>query len=364
MLENIFIQNKLKEIKKKIFLLGGYFNYKKYQKQLLKIKKKLQNPIIWKNINDLLSLNKKKAKIESILLNLDNINKDIIDIDELINLAIYSNDKKILIESIKILFQIEKKINNLKLQKFFFKKYDKKNCFIDIQSGSGGVESQDWAKIIMKMYLKWAIKKKYQVNIINKSSGEIGIKSSTIHIIGKYAFGWLRTESGIHRLVRKNPFHSSGRRHTSFASTFIYPEIKDDIDILIKMEDLRIDVYRASGAGGQHVNRTESAVRITHIPTGLVTQCQSNRSQHKNKYQAIKQIKCKLYELNNKIKQKKKKKIEENKFNISWGYQIRSYILDDSRIKDIRTGIEVNDVQSVLDGNLDQFIQASLKLGL
>ncbi|QJC36081.1 peptide chain release factor 2 [Enterobacteriaceae endosymbiont of Donacia cincticornis] len=348
-----------------MFLLGGFFNYSKYQKKLLKIKEKLQNPHIWKNINDLLSLNKKKSNIENMLLTLDNINQDIIDIDELINLAIHSNDKKMLKESIKILFQIQKKINNLELQKIFFKKNDKKNCFIDIQSGSGGIESQDWAQIIMKMYLKWAEKKKYQVTIINESPGEIvGIKSSTIHIIGKYAFGWLRTESGIHRLVRKSPFNSSGRRHTSFASTFMYPEIKENTDISINMEDLRIDVYRASGSGGQHVNRTESAVRITHIPTGIVTQCQNNRSQHKNKNQAMKQIKYKIYELQNKIREKTKKKIEKKKFNISWGYQIRSYILDDSRIKDIRTGIESKNIQSVLNGNLDHFIQASLKLGL
>ncbi|WP_246225734.1 peptide chain release factor 2 [Enterobacteriaceae endosymbiont of Donacia crassipes] len=365
MSENILIQNKLKEIKKKNSFIRGFLNYSKYQKKLLVIKKKLQNPNIWKNINNLLSLNKKKSNIENILLTLDDINQEIIDINELTNLAINSNDKKMLKESIKILFQIQKKIDNLELQKIFIKKNDKKNCFIDIQSGSGGIESQDWAKIIMKMYLKWAEKKKYQATIINESPGEIiGIKSSTIHIIGKYAFGWLRTESGIHRLVRKSPFNSSGRRHTSFASTFIYPEIKDNLNISINMEDLRVDVYKASGSGGQHVNRTESAVRITHIPTGLVTQCQNNRSQHKNKNQAMKQIKYKIYELQNKIRKKTKEEIEKNKFNISWGYQIRSYILDDSRIKDIRTGIESNNIQSVLNGNLDQFIQASLKLGL
>ncbi|WP_169780375.1 peptide chain release factor 2, partial [Enterobacteriaceae endosymbiont of Donacia piscatrix] len=335
------------------------------KKKLLIIKEKLQNPNIWKNINILLSLNKKKSNIENILLTLDDINQEIIDINELINLAINCNDKKILKESIKFLFQIQKKIDNLELQKIFVKKNDDKNCFIDIQSGSGGIESQDWAKIIMRMYLKWAEKKKYQVTIINESPGEvIGIKSSTIHIVGKYAFGWLRTESGIHRLIRKNPFNSSGKRHTSFVSTFMYPEIKNDIDVSINMKDLRVDVYRASGSGGQHVNRTESAVRITHIPTGIVTQCQNSRSQHKNKDQAIKQIKYKIYELKNKIKEKTKKKIEKNKFNISWGYQIRSYILDDSRIKDIRTGIESNNIQSVLNGNLDQFIQASLKLNI
>ncbi|QJC37309.1 peptide chain release factor 2 [Enterobacteriaceae endosymbiont of Donacia thalassina] len=365
MLEINLIKNKLKEIKKKNIFIRGFLNYSKYKKKLLIIKNKLKNPIFWNNFRYINILNKKKINIENLLLSLDNINQEIIDIYELINLAIDTNDKIILKESIKILFNIQNKINILEFKKIFVQKNDKKNCFIDIQSGSGGIESQDWAKIIMNMYLKWAEKKNFQVLIINKSPGEIiGIKSSTLHIIGDYAYGWLRTENGIHRLVRKSPFSSSGRRHTSFVSTFIYPEIKENMNISINSDDLRIDVYRASGSGGQHINRTESAVRITHIPTGLVTQCQNNRSQHKNKSQAMKQIKFKLYELQNKLKQKIQKNIEKKKFNISWGYQIRSYILDNSRIKDIRTGIESNDIQSVLNGNLDKFIQASLKLGL
>ncbi|QJC38538.1 peptide chain release factor 2 [Enterobacteriaceae endosymbiont of Donacia fulgens] len=365
MLEIYLIKNKLKKIKKRNIFIRGFLNYSKYKKKLLIIKNQLKNPNIWNNFDYLCSLNKRKTHIKNLISSLDNINQEIIDINELINLAINTNDHKILKESIKILFNIQNKINNLEFKKIFIQKNDKRNCFMDIQSGSGGIESQDWAKIIMKMYLKWAEKKNFQVKIISESPGEvIGIKSSTLHIIGDYAFGWLRTENGIHRLVRKSPFSSSGRRHTSFASTFIYPEIKDNINISINSEDLRIDVYRSSGAGGQHVNRTESAVRITHIPTGIVTQCQNNRSQHQNKIQAMKQIKFKLYQLQNNIKKKIKKKIEKKKFNISWGYQIRSYILDNSRIKDIRTGIETNDVQYILNGNLDKFIQASLKLGL
>ncbi|QJC35678.1 peptide chain release factor 2 [Enterobacteriaceae endosymbiont of Donacia sparganii] len=364
MLEIYLLKNKLKEIKKKNIFIRGFLNYSKYNKKLLIIKNKLKNSDIWNNVNYLLILNKKKSKIENLLFSLDKINQEIIDITELIDLAIKTNDKKILKESTEILLKIEDEINILELQKIFVQKNDKKNCFINIQSGSGGIESQDWAKIIMKMYLKWAEKKNFKTTIIDESPGEIGIKSCTIHVVGNYAFGWLRTENGIHRLVRKNPFNSSGRRHTSFVSTFIYPEIKNNNNISVNLEDLRVDVYRSSGAGGQHVNRTESAVRITHIPTGIVTQCQNNRSQHQNKNQAMKQIKLKLYELQNKTKQKIKKKIEKKKFNISWSYQIRSYILDDSRIKDIRTGIESYDVQSVLNGNLDKFIQASLKLGL
>nr|WP_246209069.1 peptide chain release factor 2 [Enterobacteriaceae endosymbiont of Donacia clavipes] len=366
MLEIHLIKNNLKKIKKKNIFIRGFFNYLKYKKKLLKINNELKNPNIWNNVNYILNLNKKKSNIENLLFSLDTINQEIIDINELINLAIHSNDKIILRESIKILSELQKKINILELQKIFIKKNDNKNCFIDIQSGSGGIESQDWAKIIMKMYLKWAMQKKFKTIIVNKIPGEIiGIKSATIHIIGNYAFGWLRTENGIHRLVRKSPFSSSGRRHTSFASTFIYPDIQNKNNISsINTKDLRIDFYRASGAGGQHINRTESAVRITHIPTGIVTQCQNNRSQHQNKNQAMKQIKFKLYDLKNKIKKKKQKKIEKQKFNISWGYQIRSYILDDARIKDMRTGIEINDVNFVLNGNLDKFIQASLKLGL
>lgn len=247
----------------------------------------------------------------------------------------------------------------------FSKTHDACNCYIDIQSGSGGTEAQDWSKILLKMYLKWLDKKGFKTKIIEESTGEIvGIKSATVQVFGAYAFGWLRTETGIHRLIRKSPFDAGKRRHTSFSSVFIYPDIEEKINIKIHSSDLRIDVYRASGAGGQHVNRTESAVRITHIPTNLVTQCQNNRSQHKNKEQAIKQMKAKLYELQLQKKRREKTQIESNKLNISWGNQIRSYILDNSKIKDLRTGIEKHDIQSVLNGDLDDFIEQSLILGL
>ncbi|QJC28610.1 peptide chain release factor 2 [Enterobacteriaceae endosymbiont of Plateumaris consimilis] len=348
-----------------MILLGIFFDYLKLKQKLLIINNQFTNSNIWKNINFVTQLSKKKSYIENILLTLDIINQEIIDIDELITIAINTNDNNILHDSIQILYNIKHKIDKLEFQKFFVKKNDNKNCFIDIQAGSGGIESQDWAQMIMRMYLKWAEKKKFKTYIIKQSLGEkIGIKSATIKIMGNYVFGWLRTENGIHRLVRKSPFNSYGRRHTSFCSTFIYPETNNNSNIIIKPDDLRIDVYRSSGAGGQHVNRTESAVRITHIPTGIVTQCQNNRSQHKNKYQAIKQIEKKLYELDFKNKNIAKKKIEDSKLNISWSYQIRSYILDNARIKDIRTGIETNNIQSVLNGNIDIFIKASLKIGL
>ena len=243
--------------------------------------------------------------------------------------------------------------------------YDKNNAMMSFQAGAGGTEAQDWASMLMRMYLRWAEARGFKTEIIEESEGEVaGIKSVTIKIIGDYAYGWLRTETGVHRLVRKSPFDSGGRRHTSFSSAFVYPEVDDDIDIEINPADLRIDGYRASGAGGQHVNRTESAVRITHIPTGLVTQCQNDRSQHKNKDQAMKQMKAKLYELEMQKKNAEKQAMEDNKSDIGWGSQIRSYVLDDSRIKDLRTGVETRNTQAVLDGSLDQFIEASLKAGL
>jgi peptide chain release factor 2 len=243
--------------------------------------------------------------------------------------------------------------------------YDSADCYLDIQSGSGGTEAQDWAEMLLRMYLRWAESKGFTTEVMEVSDGDVaGIKSATIKVSGDYAYGWLRTETGVHRLVRKSPFDSGNRRHTSFASVFVYPEIDDNIDIDINPADLRIDVYRASGAGGQHVNRTESAVRITHIPTGIVTQCQNNRSQHSNKDQAMKQLKAKLYELEIQKKNAEKQQMEDNKSDIGWGSQIRSYVLDDSRIKDLRTGVETRNTQAVLDGDLDQFIEESLKAGL
>lgn len=243
--------------------------------------------------------------------------------------------------------------------------YDSADSYLDIQSGSGGTEAQDWAEMLLRMYLRWAESKGFTTEVMEVSDGDVaGIKSATIKVSGDYAYGWLRTETGVHRLVRKSPFDSGNRRHTSFASVFVYPEIDDNIDIDINPADLRIDVYRASGAGGQHVNRTESAVRITHIPTGIVTQCQNNRSQHSNKDQAMKQLKAKLYELEIQKKNAEKQQMEDNKSDIGWGSQIRSYVLDDSRIKDLRTGVETRNTQAVLDGDLDQFIEESLKAGL
>jgi len=247
----------------------------------------------------------------------------------------------------------------------FSGKYDHLNCYVDLQSGSGGTEAQDWTNMLLRMYVKWSDRKKFKTELIEISEGEIaGIKSATIKISGEYAFGWFRTETGIHRLVRKSPFNANGHRHTSFCSAFVYPDINHDISIKIKKSDLRIDVYRASGAGGQHVNRTESAVRITHLPSGTVTQCQNDRSQHKNKEQAMKQLIAKLHHIETEKQKTEKQKSNNNKLTISWSSQIRSYILDDARIKDLRTGIECRDIQSILDGKLDLFVKQSLKLGI
>ncbi len=256
-------------------------------------------------------------------------------------------------------------LEKLEFQKMFSGKMDANNAFIDIQAGSGGTEAQDWAEILLRMYLRWAESKGWKTEIIELSPGEVaGIKSATIKVDGDYAYGWLRTETGVHRLVRKSPFDSGNRRHTSFAAVFVSPEIDDDIDIDINPADLRIDVYRASGAGGQHVNTTESAVRITHLPTNTVVQCQNDRSQHKNRATAMKQLKAKLYELEMAKRMADSQATEDTKSDIGWGSQIRSYVLDQSRIKDLRTGVEISNTQSVLDGNLDKFVEASLKQGL
>ena len=283
----------------------------------------------------------------------------------MLELAIEADDQDTFDEANLELEQLEKKLAGLEFRRMFSGDYDSADCYLDIQSGSGGTEAQDWAEMLLRMYLRWAESKGFTTEVMEVSDGDVaGIKSATIKVSGDYAYGWLRTETGVHRLVRKSPFDSGNRRHTSFASVFVYPEIDDNIDIDINPADLRIDVYRASGAGGQHVNKTESAVRITHIPTGIVTQCQNNRSQHSNKDQAIKQLKAKLYELEMQKKNAEKQQMEENKSDIGWGSQIRSYVLDDSRIKDLRTGVETRNTQAVLDGDLDQFIEESLKAGL
>ena len=287
------------------------------------------------------------------------------ELEELFVMALDEKDFDTINEISDSTDKIKNKVEQLEFQKMFNGEMDYSNAYVDIQSGAGGTEAQDWAEMIFRMYSRWAEAHSYKVKIIEMSEGEIaGIKSTTIRVEGNYAYGWLRSETGIHRLVRKSPFDSGSRRHTSFASVFVSPEVNDDIDVNIDQSDLRIDVYRSSGAGGQHVNRTESAVRITHIPTNVVVQCQNDRSQHKNKASAMKQLKAKLYELEMRRKNEEALKVENTKADVGWGNQIRSYVLDQSRVKDLRTGIEKSNPQAVLDGDLDDFIEASLKQGL
>lgn len=287
------------------------------------------------------------------------------DVEGLVELAVEAEDEETFEEAKGEIDGLIEQLETLEFRRMFSGPNDAADCYVDLQAGSGGTEAQDWANMLLRMYLRWGEAHGYKTEIIELSEGDVaGIKSATIRFQGEYAFGWLRTETGVHRLVRKSPFDSGNRRHTSFSSAFVYPEIDDDIDIEINPADLRVDTYRASGAGGQHVNRTDSAVRITHEPTGIVVQCQNDRSQHKNKDQAMKQLKAKLYEFELQKQTAEKQALEDSKSDIGWGSQIRSYVLDDSRIKDLRTGIENRNTQAVLDGDLDKFIEASLKSGL
>jgi len=289
----------------------------------------------------------------------------LVDASDLLEMAVEEQDEETLDSVVDDLAIFTEKVETLEFRRMFSGEMDMNNAFLDIQSGSGGTEAQDWAAMIERMFLRWGERRGFKTELMEESKGDVaGIKSATIKFTGEYAFGWLRTETGVHRLVRKSPFDSGNRRHTSFASVFVSPEIDDDIEIDINPSDLRIDVYRASGAGGQHVNKTESAVRITHLPTNTVVQCQNGRSQHKNKDEAMKQLKSKLYELELRNRSESQQEVEDNKSDIGWGSQIRSYVLDQSRIKDLRTNVETGNTGAVLDGDLDQFIEASLKSGL
>ena len=329
------------------------------------MQRELEEPSVWNDPERAQSLGKERAQLEQVVVELDELTTALSDADELLGLAIEEDDSSTVDEVVSDLDPLEDRIAGLEFRRMFSGEMDASNAFVDIQSGAGGTEAQDWADMILRMYLRWAESHGFESEVIEASAGEVaGIKSATVRVVGEYAYGWLRTETGVHRLVRKSPFDSGNRRHTSFASVFISPEVDDDIDIDIDPSDLRIDVYRASGAGGQHVNRTESAVRITHLPTNVVVQCQNDRSQHKNKATAMKQLKAKLYELELQKRRADASIVEDSKADVGWGHQIRSYVLDQSRIKDLRTGVETGNTQAVLDGGLDDFIEAGLKQGL
>ena len=327
--------------------------------------RELESPDVWNDPERAQALGKERARLDSTVTGIMSLESGLRDADELLTLAAEDQDSETADSVVADLKGLETSVEGLEFRRMFAGEMDANNAFVDIQAGSGGTEAQDWAEMLLRMYLRWAERRGFSSEMIECSEGEVaGIKSATIRMEGDYVFGWLRTETGVHRLVRKSPFDSGNRRHTSFAAVFVSPEIDDDIEIDINPADLRIDVYRSSGAGGQHVNKTESAVRITHMPSGVVVQCQNDRSQHKNKATAMKQLKAKLYELEMQKRNTEQQNVEDNKSDIGWGSQIRSYVLDQSRIKDLRTSYETGNTQAVLDGDLDRFLEESLKSGV
>jgi peptide chain release factor 2 len=344
---------------------GGIFDYEVKRERLEEVSRELEDPDVWNNPEKAQELGKERARLDEIVTNIGQLTRALDDAAELLDMVAAENDEDSLQEIVADIDQHEAVVEKLEFRRMFSGEMDEADAFVDIQAGSGGTEAQDWANMLLRMYLRWGEKNGFDTEIMELSEGEVaGIKSATVKFAGEYAFGWLRTETGVHRLVRKSPFDSGNRRHTSFASVFVSPEIDDSFEVEINPADLRVDTYRASGAGGQHVNRTDSAVRITHNPSGIVVACQNDRSQHKNRASAMKQLKAKLYELEMQKRRAEKEKVEDTKADIGWGSQIRSYVLDQSRIKDLRTSHETGNPQAVLDGELNPFIEESLKQGL
>ncbi|MBA3903092.1 MAG: peptide chain release factor 2 [Rhodocyclaceae bacterium] len=344
---------------------GGIFDFDGKQARLTEVSQTLEDPAIWNGAARAQELGREKKALEGVVLNLTEIDQGLRDARELFEMARAENDDATLAGVEEDAAELDKRVAELEFRRMFSNPVDPNNCFVDIQAGAGGTEAQDWASMLLRMYLRYAERKGFQPEVLEESEGEVaGIKTATIKMSGEYAYGHLRTETGIHRLVRKSPYDSNARRHTSFASVFVYPEVDDSIEVDINPADLRIDTFRASGAGGQHVNKTESAIRITHNPTGIVVQCQNDRSQHRNKAEAMAMLKSRLYEAELRKRQEAAQKMEDSKTDIGWGHQIRSYVLDQSRIKDLRTNVEVGNTQAVLDGDLDPFIEASLKQGV
>ncbi|MCF7992304.1 MAG: peptide chain release factor 2 [Thiohalocapsa sp.] len=359
------IRSSIADLQGRLESLRGYLDYAGKKERLTEVLRELEDAGVWNDPERAQKLGRERAALEGVVVSMDELSEGLTDAGDLLEMAVEEGDDDTVGAVASDLEGFEQRIGELEFRRMFSGPMDQNNAFLDIQAGSGGTEAQDWAEMLLRMYLRWAERHGFKAELMEASPGDVaGIKSATVALQGDHAFGWLRTETGVHRLVRKSPFDSGNRRHTSFAAVFVSPEIDDSVEIEINPADLRIDVYRASGAGGQHVNRTESAVRITHMPTGLVTQCQNDRSQHKNKDQAMKQLKAKLYELEMQKRQAKQQALEDSKSDIGWGSQIRSYVLDQSRIKDLRTNIETGNTQAVLDGGLDQFIEASLKSGL
>ncbi|MFZ5512114.1 MAG: peptide chain release factor 2 [Pseudomonadota bacterium] len=359
------INHRLADLAGRELELRRYLDFDAKASKLKEVTQALEDPGVWNDAARAQELGKEKKSLEGIVLTLSDLDQRIKDARELFDLASGENDDGTLISIESDVAQLDKQLAALEFRRMFANPADPNNCFVDIQAGAGGTEAQDWASMLLRMYLRYCERRGFQTEVLEQSEGEVaGIKTATVKVTGDYAYGYLRTETGIHRLVRKSPFDSSARRHTSFASVFVYPEVDDSIEVEINPADLRVDTFRASGAGGQHVNKTESAIRITHIPSGIVVQCQNDRSQHRNKAEAMAMLRSRLYEAELRKRQAEQQKLEDAKTDIGWGHQIRSYVLDQSRIKDLRTNVEVGNTQAVLDGDLDEFIEASLKQGV
>jgi peptide chain release factor 2 len=344
---------------------GGIFDYDAKAERLHVVNAELESAEVWNDPKNAQDLGREKKSLENVVHTLGNIGAGLADAQELFDLAAEDHDDATLAAVEHDIEAIAAQLEDLEFRRMFSNPADPLNCFVDIQAGAGGTEAQDWASILLRQYLRYCERKDFKAEVLEESHGEVaGIKSATIKVAGEYAFGFLRTETGVHRLVRKSPFDSANGRHTSFASVFVYPEVDDSVEIEVNPADLRVDTYRASGAGGQHINKTDSAVRITHMPTGIVVQCQNDRSQHRNRAEAMQMLKSRLYELEMRQRMAEQQKMEDAKTDVGWGHQIRSYVLDQSRIKDLRTNVEISNTQKVLDGDLDPFIQASLKQGV
>ncbi|WP_106408285.1 peptide chain release factor 2 [Parendozoicomonas haliclonae] len=359
------ILNDIKDMTERTDVLRGYLDYAGKKDRLIEVERELEDPAIWNEPENAQALGRERSQLEAVVSTIDTMDQGLADARELLDMSVEDDDEDGVQGVVEELDALREQLEKLEFRRMFSGEMDPNNAYLDIQAGSGGTEAQDWANMMLRMYLRWGEDKGFKCEIIEASAGEVaGIKSATVQFTGEYAFGWLRTETGVHRLVRKSPFDSGGRRHTSFSSVFVSPEIDDNIEIEINPADLRIDTYRSSGAGGQHVNTTDSAVRITHVPSGIVVACQNQRSQHQNKDKAMQQLKAKLYEQEMMKRSADAQALEDTKSDIGWGSQIRSYVLDNSRIKDLRTGVETRNTQAVLDGDLDRFIEASLKKGL
>ena len=344
---------------------GGIFDYDQKADRLIEVNRELEDPKVWDDAKHAQELGREKRGLEAVVLTLNQVTASLTDARDLFEMAREESDDDTLLAVEADLSGVEQEVGKLEFRRMFNNPQDPNPCFLEIQAGAGGTEAQDWASMLLRMYVRYAERKGFKVEVLEESEGDVaGIKSATLRLEGDYAFGTLRTETGVHRLVRKSPFDSNARRHTSFTSVFVYPEVDDSIEIDINPADLRIDTYRASGAGGQHINKTDSAVRITHLPTNIVVQCQNDRSQHRNKDEAFKMLRARLYEYELRKRQAEQQKLEDAKTDIGWGHQIRSYVLDQSRIKDLRTNVEIGNTQGVLDGDLDPFIEASLKQGV